>query len=221
MRCVLLLIPFAAVMAASAGEIVGLLFGDQYLHSTQVFQYLIFAGVGNVAVSIGAAILTGAGRPSWTLWISAPLPAVAIVAHAWAIPRYGPSGAAFVTAVCATGGALVGFVAIQRFWDATPPFATLIKSALIATAGAAVAASWSTPGLLVLLKLGALCTAFVVLMLVSGELDAAPVLSDLLPGLFQRSGPTDRIQDPLEPVGQYSAKTSSTSPTVTQASSAS
>ena len=176
LRGVLFLIPLAAVLAASSREIVTLLFGDQYPLSAQAFQCLIFAGLANVVISVGSAILIGAGKPSWTLAIAAPLPIVAIAVHLFAIPRFGLFGAASVTAFCATGGALLTFAAIHRLWQVTPPAASLVRSVLFAAVGVAVAASWSTPGALVVVKLGALCAGFAGLLFVSDELKLSQVI---------------------------------------------
>jgi len=175
LRCVLFLVPFAAVLAASSREIVTLLFGDQYVLSAQAFQCLIFAGLANVVISVGSAILIGAGKPSWTLTIAAPLPIVAIAAHVFAIPRFGLLGAAVVTMLCASGGAVLMFVAIYRLWQVTVPAASLFRSVLFAVLGVAVAASWPASGSLLIIKLGVLCAGFGGLLFVFGELKPSPI----------------------------------------------
>ena len=127
--------------------------------------------MANVVISVGSAILIGAGKPSWTLGIAAPLPVVAIAAHTFAIPRFGLFGAATVTALCASGGALLTLVAIHRLWQVRPPLPSLLRSLLTAAAAAAIATVWSTPGALVIVKLGAICAGLVALLFVSGELN--------------------------------------------------
>jgi Membrane protein involved in the export of O-antigen and teichoic acid len=114
MKIGLLLLPLAAIVAASARDIVALIFGVEYVASTAVFQWLIFAGVASVTMSIVVAVLTGGSKPFWTLYAAVPLPVVAIVAHTWAIPRYGPLGAAMVTTLCGCAGATFGAVAVYR-----------------------------------------------------------------------------------------------------------
>ena len=181
MRCVLLLLPFATLLAASAGDVIGFLFGEQYMMGTQVFQCLIFAGLAQVGVSIGGTILTGAGKPFWTLGIAAPLPAMAIVAHVWAIPRYGSTGAALVTAVCATAGASMSFAAVRQLWQVAPPASSVLRSVFLAAAAGVVAGAWSMPGVLVIAKLAALGSAVLVLLYLLGEFDDVAILEDLLP----------------------------------------
>lgn len=185
LRLVVLILPLAVILAASAREIVELLFGPQYLLSARVFQWLIFAGLGSVAVSASIAILTAAGRPGWTLGVAIPLPGVAVVAQAWAIPRYGPVGAAIVTTLCAAAGALIGFAVVYRMWQIAPPAMSLLRSVLIAAAGAVAATAWPAAGLFVILKLATLCAAALWLLAVSGEFgDLKSLVADSIPRRF-------------------------------------
>jgi O-antigen/teichoic acid export membrane protein len=169
MRLVVLLFPLAAILAASAREIVPLILGADYLPGVDVFQCLIFAGVMNVAVSVGCALLVGAGKPAWTLRVAMPLPVIAILAHAWAIPRFGPVGAAAVTMTCAAFGAAFAFLAIHHVWQVAPASTSAIRSVVVAIVGAIVAAAWSTPGFLVVVKLGILAVAGLFVLCVAGE----------------------------------------------------
>jgi O-antigen/teichoic acid export membrane protein len=186
MKIGLLLLPVAAIVAASARDIVALVFGTQYLASTAVFQWLIFAGVASVAISIVVAVLTGGSRPFWTLYAVAPLPVIAIIAHTWAIPRYGPVGAAMVTTLCGCGGAMFGVVAVYRLWQVTPPATSALRSVILAAGGALAASSWPSPGVLVIVKLAVLGLGVLVLLLVSGEFGQPRTRIDQVSSWFQR-----------------------------------
>ena len=186
MKIGLLLLPVAAIVAASARDIVALVFGTQYLASTAVFQWLIFAGVASVAISIVVAVLTGGSRPFWTLYAVAPLPVIAIIAHAWAIPRFGPVGAAMVTTLCGCGGAMFGVVAVYRLWQVTPPATSALRSVILAAGGALAASSWPSPGVLVIVKLAVLGLGVLVLLLVSGEFGQPRTRIDQVSSWFQR-----------------------------------
>ena len=186
MKIGLLLLPLAAIVAASAADVVTFMFGTQYNASTAVFQWLIFAGVGSVAISIAVAVLTGGSRPFWTLYAAAPLPIVAIVAHTWVIPRYGAVGAAIVTTLCAWGGALLGAVAVHRLWKVTAPAASVVRSIVLAAGGALAASSWPSPGTLVIVKLTVLPVLVLVLLLVSGEFGRPRARFDQVSSWFQR-----------------------------------
>ena len=186
MKIGLLLLPLAAIIAASARDIVAFIFGTQYLATTAVFQWLIFAGVASAAISIVVAVLTGGSRPLWALYAAAPLPVVAIVAHSWAIPRYGPVGAAMVTTLCGCGGAMFGAVAVYRLWKVTPPATTALRSVVLAAIGAVTASSWPAPGVLVIVKLAVLGFGVLVLLLVSGEFGRPRTRFDQVSSWFQR-----------------------------------
>jgi len=186
MKIGLLLLPLAAIVAASARDIVALLFGAQYLASTTVFQWLIFAGVASVSISIVAAVLTGASRPLWTLYAAAPLPVVAIVAHTWAIPRYGPVGAAMVTTLCGCGGAIFGAAAVYRLWKVTPPPLSALRGVVLAAAGTMAANNWPSPGVLVIVKVAVLGFGVLVLLLISGEFGQPRTRIDQVSNWFQR-----------------------------------
>ena len=186
MKIGLLLLPVAAIVAASARDIVALVFGTQYLASTAVFQWLIFAGVASVTISIVVAVLTGGSRPFWTLYAVAPLPVIAIIAHAWVIPRFGPVGAAMVTTLCGCGGAMLGVVTVYRLWQVTPPATSALRSVILAAGGALAASSWPSPGVLVIVKLAVLGLGVLVLLLVSGEFGQPRTRIDQVSSWFQR-----------------------------------
>ena len=158
-----------AILAASAREVVPLILGADYLSGVNVFQCLIVAGVMNVAVSVGCALLVGAGKPASTLSVAMPLPIIAILADAWVIPRFGPVGAAAVTMTCAASGAAFAFLAIHHLWQVAPASTSVIRSVVLAIGGAIAAAAWSTPGLLVIVKLGVLGLGGLLFLCVAGE----------------------------------------------------
>jgi O-antigen/teichoic acid export membrane protein len=186
MKIGLLLLPLAAIVAASAPDIVALIFGVEYVASTAVFQWLIFAGVASVTMSIVVAVLTGGSKPFWTLYAAVPLPVVAIVAHTWVIPRYGPVGAAMVTTLCGCAGALFGAVAVYRLWGVTPSAPSALRSVSLAGLGALAASSWPSPGVLVVVKLAAVGFGVLLLLLASGEFGDPRRRIDEVSNWFQR-----------------------------------
>lgn len=62
-----------------------------------------------VSNSAATVILVVAGKPMWTLLVTAPLPIMALVGDLWVIPRLGALGAALVTASL---GVVVSMVSI-------------------------------------------------------------------------------------------------------------
>lgn len=128
-RVVLVLVPFASLLAGAAPGTVALLFGDAYRDAAPLAAILLFAGMAMVLFSVATAVLTAEGRAARTLALAAPLPALAYAGHAFWIPRVGPIGAAAVTASCSVLGALAAFLVVRRVWGVTVPLATLLRTA--------------------------------------------------------------------------------------------
>ncbi len=149
LRVVLLLVPFASLLAGAAPGAVALLFGDAYRAAAPLAAALIFAGMAMVLFSVATAVLTAAGRAAWTLALAAPLPVLACVGHAWWIPRLGPIGAAAVTTCCSLLGALAALFAVHRACGVTAPPATVVRTTLL-SAGAYAFGSAAPGGALAL-----------------------------------------------------------------------
>ena len=165
-RGVFLLLPLAAAVTGSADEIVALVFGQEFRESGTLLSLLIFGAVGLVVVSVTTAILTAGGRLDLTLALTGPLPLIALGGYLVSIPRAGPVGAALVTCLVATASAIAGIIAVRRVYPAITWAATAVRSALVCVLAYALAASWPTPGWLLLVKL----------LLISLALPAALVL---------------------------------------------
>jgi O-antigen/teichoic acid export membrane protein len=158
LRVVLLMVPFAALLAGAAPGAVGLLFGDAYREAAPLAAVLIFGGMAMVLFSVATAVLTAGGRAGWTLALAAPLPVLAFAGHAWWIPRVGPIGAAGVTTSCSVLGALATLIAVRRAWGVTAPLATALRTALVGAGAYAfgAAAPGGAPGLVLWLAAAAL-----------------------------------------------------------------
>jgi O-antigen/teichoic acid export membrane protein len=169
MRWVLLLMPLAALVAATSEGIVRFVFGSAFMPAAPLIGPLLFAAVAVVMIAVCISILTAAGRPGLTAAFTAPLPLVAGLAYLAAIPRYGPLGAARVTLITSVVAALALCVAVFRICRVLPPPATMLRSALTSAAVYAAAAFWSPPGALVLLELAVLAPAIVLALAAMGE----------------------------------------------------
>jgi len=170
LRVVLLLIPFASLLAGAAPGAVALLFGDAYRGAAPLAAALIFAGMAMVLFSVATAVLTAGGRAAWTLALAAPLPVLAYAGHAWWIPRVGLIGAAAVTTSCSVLGALAALFAVHRTSGVGAPLATVLRTAGIgAGAYAFGAAAPGGPKLIPWLAAGALLVPSAYALL--GEID--------------------------------------------------
>jgi O-antigen/teichoic acid export membrane protein len=134
-------------------------------------------------VPVASAIFMALGTPERTPWLTAPLLPIALAGHMLLIPRYGAVGAAGVTTTVALMGASSALWWIHHVWRVLPPAASVARSCVVSAAAFMVSASWSTPGMLVLLKLPIVAAGALVLFAVLGEFDsddasmAASVLS--------------------------------------------
>jgi O-antigen/teichoic acid export membrane protein len=175
LRCVLLLVPFIGLVAGSAREIVGVVFGQTFQPAASVLSILLFAAVALLLVSVITAILVAAGRPGLSLAFTGPLPVVAGLGYLAFIPRTGARGAALVTFATAALAALALAVTVHRVSGALPRWGTVIRATLVAAAAYAVAAHWSVSGMGIVLKLMTLSTGIVVAWLLAGEFSTVEV----------------------------------------------
>ena len=157
LRWMTALIPFAAVAAAAAPEIVRLILGDAFLGAARPLSLLVFAALSLVVVSAGTAILTAAGKATWAVYLTAPMVPLAAAGHWLLIPRFGSSGAASVTLATSTLAAIATVLAIHQLWGVRPPLGTLLRSVAISMVAYAVTAAWPAARLMVPLKLAIVC----------------------------------------------------------------
>jgi len=175
MRVVVVLLPFAAMVAGSAHEIVTIIFGAAFGETAPLLALLIFAGVAMAMIQLTNAVLTASERPGLSFAVAGPLVPLAVAGHVALIPRFGAIAAASVTTAFAFAGAVATAALVQSVRGVALPPATLARS-LVATALAyAAAAAWSTAGALLLLKLAAVSVLIVAVLAVLGELDATEV----------------------------------------------
>jgi len=146
-RAVVLLLPFAAIVAGSAREIVELVFGREFAASAAPLRPLVFGSLALLFVSVAASVLAAAGRERWTLHVAWPMAAGAAAGHALLIPHFGARGAAAVTAATACAGALASLALVRRAWGVRLPARTLLSSAAVAACVYAFAALVRADGL--------------------------------------------------------------------------
>jgi O-antigen/teichoic acid export membrane protein len=172
LRLVLMLLPFAAMTAGAAHEIVRFIFGPEFQDTASLLAILIFGSLALVMISVTTAILTAAGKPGWTFALTGPMLLVALIAHFAFIPLFGPIGAVIVTSIVAGVGALATCVAVYRLWRILPPLGTLARTLLVSGVIYAFAMMWPTPGTLVALKIVVTSALIPLLFILLGELSA-------------------------------------------------
>lgn len=153
MRVTMLLIPVAAIIAGAAPEIVQVVFGAAFLPAGPLLALLIVGAVSNVMLMVSITIMTAAGLPARTIMFTSPLVLLALAGHLVLIPRFGQQGAALVTVVVSSLGAIAAGAGVYALWTVCPPVGTVIRSLAIGLVVGTVSLWWPTPGLLVFAKL--------------------------------------------------------------------
>ena len=171
LHAVAALLPLVALTAASADEIVVLVYGDTFLSSGPLLAVLVLSGLFLVLISVATAILTAAGRPLFSVWLTGPLVPLAALGHVLIIPRFGALGATWVTTTLAGFGAAAGVLAVYRTWKTGLAAYTLLRSLFLSVTLYFLASLWPTPGFLVLLKLAIASLLLLMAYVLLGELE--------------------------------------------------
>ncbi|MGA9381009.1 MAG: oligosaccharide flippase family protein [Phormidium sp.] len=175
MRLVLLLLPFSALAAGAASEIIKLLFSTTFLPAAPLFSILIFAAVAMAIIAITTAILTAASKPNWTIALTGPMVPLAIAADLWMIPKFGALGAAVVTITVSSLGALATILAVYYLWQIFPSLLSFGRNLLIGGLVYGLARIWETPGWLLVVKLVVLGLLIILGLLLLGEFSAQEI----------------------------------------------
>jgi O-antigen/teichoic acid export membrane protein len=177
LRWIVALAPFAAMSAAAATEIVRLILGETFLGAARPLALLVFAALALVLVSAGTAILTAAGKATWTFYLTGPMVPVAAAGHLLLIPRFGIGGAALVTLITAALAALASVLAVHRLWRVLPPLPTVLRSVAISGGAYAVTAGWPAAGVMVVVKLVVVSVSIGLAFVLLGELPRPRVIT--------------------------------------------
>jgi O-antigen/teichoic acid export membrane protein len=178
-RAVIALLPFAAMAAGAASEITVLVYGPAYSSAAPVLAILVFGALAMAFISVSSNILTAAGKPVWAFALGGPLVPLAVIGHLVMIPRFGAIGAASVTTCCAVLAALASAFATYRLWGILPTAKALLGSLMVSGVVYAITASWSAPGILLLLKLTVMTCAILFFYLFLGETSLRQMATNL------------------------------------------
>jgi O-antigen/teichoic acid export membrane protein len=175
MRIVVCLLPFGAMAAGAAQELVIAIYGARFLPAGPLLSLLIFGALGLTMITVALSTLVAAGLPRLTLVLTGPLVVLAIGIHIIVVPRFGPIGAAAVTTSLAWLGAGSAVLAVFKVWSVAPPAVTLWRSITISAFVYALAVLWQSPGVLLLVKLPAIGGIILLSFLSLGEFSATEI----------------------------------------------
>ncbi|MEO6525182.1 MAG: oligosaccharide flippase family protein [Gemmatimonadaceae bacterium] len=170
LRVTYALVPFAALVAGAATQIMHVIFGAAFATAGPLLALLFAAAVALAVMAVAVSIITAVDHPRLVSAIGVSVLAAAIVGHLLLIPRLGSAGAALVSAGVGALGALVSVALVHRVWH-VHAYATLARAALIAGPAYWASSVIATPRPLALvLELSALSLLVAATFLVIGEL---------------------------------------------------
>jgi O-antigen/teichoic acid export membrane protein len=153
LRFVMALCPIAAIAAAESNEIAILLFGTHFADAGPLISILVFAGLAMIMINLLGSVMVAWGKPFWPLNIAAPLLPIAIAGYLFVIPRFGPAGAAFVTATVTGLGSLVSIIAVKHLLKIDLPAGTLVRALLLSGIAYPLVHSWPMHGPVIIVKI--------------------------------------------------------------------
>jgi O-antigen/teichoic acid export membrane protein len=174
----LYLVPVTGLVAGAAPGIVVLCFGSAFEAAGPVVSLLMVGAVAQVFIGMLMAILTAGGHVRWTMGLVSPLVVIALGGHLYAIPVWGPLGAAWTTSIVLILGASAGYVAIHHLFAIRLQFNCLARALLLG--GLAWAIGIAGPGGAAWLLLGLPAIAIVLTILygrLEGVMNAGSLLS--------------------------------------------
>jgi O-antigen/teichoic acid export membrane protein len=175
MRGVVLLLPFAGMTVGVSREAVTLILGRAFLPAAPLLAWLIFGALALLMIGVGTAELTAAGKPRWAFGLTGVGLPFAVIGYLLAIPLLGVQGAAVATTLGTWVAALAALWGVHRVWQITPPWKTVVRAVVICALAYAEAALWTTPGLLLLLKVGVIGLSIGVAFLSLGEFNSREI----------------------------------------------
>jgi O-antigen/teichoic acid export membrane protein len=173
LRGVVAAVPFAAIAAGSAGEIVRIVYGPAFDPAAGLATPFLVAAIAIAATTIASAVMTAAGHARIAARCAWPVLPVAIMGYLVVVPRFGAMGAAVVTGTAAAVGASVALAATRATWRVAPPVATCLRGLVLSVPAYLAATWWSTPGAWWFLKVGVLGAGVAAVYLALGECSAA------------------------------------------------
>jgi len=170
LRCSFLILPLVALVGGAASEVATLVFGDQFSSAGPLVAVMLLAGFSRLSVMLSRTVLVAAANPRWTLYATGPVAPVALIGFIVLIPWLGSMGAACATTFAFLLAAVTCLVAVHRAWQIAPAATTMIPCAALSGIAFYLASLWSTPGLLVLVKLPTIGLLIIVVLVLIGQI---------------------------------------------------
>jgi O-antigen/teichoic acid export membrane protein len=172
LRLVVGCLPFAAIGAGSAKQLIAIVFGPGFEPAAALVWPLLLSALAMMLISVASALLTAGNRAhEASMWIWPLLP-ITLAASVFVVPRFGATGAALVTAGAAVTGACALLVLLSASLNVRTDIRTWLRCGAVATGTGLLAAVWPTPGAWLLFKVAALGVGAVAALAALGEFSA-------------------------------------------------
>ncbi len=173
LRLPYLVLPFAALAAGAAPEIMRVIYGASFVDAASPFALLMFGSTALAAVSLSTVLLVAIDRAWAVVGLTGPMLLALLVLTLVLVPRYGAAGPAIASLAVSTVAAGVGQILVGRYAAVSVPPRTMIVGLGLAILAFAAGSAWhsaTTVGTVV--KLFAICIALVSLLLLLREIPA-------------------------------------------------
>ncbi len=187
LRLPYLLLPFAALAAGAAPEIMRVVYGADFLDAAVPFALLILGATALIAVSVSTVLLVASDRAWHVVGLTGPMLIALVACTLVLVPRYGTVGAALASMLVSTLAACVGQLLVGRYEAVHVPSRTIVVGVCLAVIAYGAGAEWhATSALGTVAKLLAGCTALVSALLLLREIP-----THLLPFVAVPADPSD------------------------------
>ncbi len=172
----MLLLPAAALISATAPSLITFLFSRAYSPAAGPLAVLIWGQTFYAFFSVLAALLTAEGKPLYAMTLALSMLPISALLNLVLVPRFGLLGAACATTSATLAGMAGSLVLVQRDFGAVFGARSTLVITIAALLSGAVAFCWRPRGLILVPAYLALWTLDVLLLWPLRELQKSDVL---------------------------------------------
>ncbi|WP_411279136.1 lipopolysaccharide biosynthesis protein [Gemmatimonas sp.] len=189
LRMPYLVLPFTALAAGAASDIMHVVYGESFLGAATPFALLMLGSTALVAVSLSTVLLVTVDRAWVVVGLTGPMLVALLVLTLVLVPRFGAAGPAMASLVVSIVAAGVGQFLIGRYEAVCVPLRTTIVGVGLAMLAFAAGSAWPTVTAVgTVAKLFSIC-----IVLVSALLLLREIPTHLLPFV---AAPADPAKSP-------------------------
>lgn len=177
LRMPYLVLPFTALAAGSASDIMRVIYGASFLDAATPFALLMLGSTALIAVSLSTVLLVALDRAWVVVGLTGPMLVALFVFTLVLVPRYGAAGPAMASLAVSTVAACLGQFLIGRYEAVHVPRRTMSVGIGLAMLAFAAGSAWPTAT-----TIGTVAKLFVIcVVLVSALLLLREIPTHLLP----------------------------------------